>query len=70
MDIKEQFLFYDCCRIVQVDLKFPPKPIVSSYAKDLIIQVSTSITRKSLLSFSAFESEFWYLTLSDQIDAG
>lgn len=26
-------------RIVQVDLKFPPKPIVSSAAKDLISQV-------------------------------
>lgn len=35
---------YNACytllyRIVQVDLKFPPKPIVSSAAKDLISQV-------------------------------
>lgn len=30
-------MFY--CRIVQVDLKFPAKPIVSSPAKDLISQV-------------------------------
>lgn len=29
----------DFLRIVQVDLKFPPKPIVSSAAKDLISQV-------------------------------
>lgn len=27
------------CRIVQVDLKFPPKPIISSTAKDLISKV-------------------------------
>jgi len=26
-------------RIVQVDLKFPPKPIISASAKDLISQV-------------------------------
>lgn len=28
------------CRIVLVDLKFPPKPIVSSAAKDLISKVN------------------------------
>ena len=27
------------CRIMQVDLKFPPRPIISSTAKDLISQV-------------------------------
>ena len=34
------FPLYPVHRIVQVDLKFPPKPIVSSAAKDLISQVS------------------------------
>jgi len=32
-------LLYIVTRIIQVDLKFPPKPIVSSAAKDLISQV-------------------------------
>ena len=32
-------LLFSLCRIVQVDLKFPPRPIVSSAAKDLISQV-------------------------------
>ena len=32
-------LFHDPCRIIKVDLKFPPKPVVSSAAKDLISQV-------------------------------
>jgi len=36
-------LWWINCRIVQVDLKFPSKPIVSSAAKDLISQVSFSL---------------------------
>lgn len=32
-------LYDHSCRIVQVDLKFPPRPIISSTAKDLISQV-------------------------------
>jgi hypothetical protein len=36
--VHDIFLLY-LHRIIQVDLKFPPKPIVSSAAKDLISQV-------------------------------
>jgi hypothetical protein len=28
------------CRIVRVDLRFPPKPIISASARDLICQVT------------------------------
>lgn len=39
-------------RIVQVDLKFPPKPIVSSTAKDLISQVLLSLHFQKRISLS------------------
>lgn len=43
-------LLFCLCRIIQVDLKFPPKPIVSSAAKDLISQVffSTMLRTSSI----------------------
>ena len=41
-NLRELWVIYSLYRIVQVDLKFPPKPIVSSAAKDLISQVQVN----------------------------
>lgn len=51
-------------RIVQVDLKFPPKPIVSSAAKDLISQVKLlTLWKPHLLCISTSKSSFIHVFL-------
>ncbi|MFS7893933.1 putative non-specific serine/threonine protein kinase [Helianthus anomalus] len=40
--------FMQMCRILLVDLKFPPKPVVSSAAKDLVSQMLVRETSKRL----------------------